>query len=247
MEKSLLKNAMLAVAVLTAILFVPSLSHAAPDLTCSGSFTGGVYGNVTVPPGDFCVLTGTRVLGNVTVQTGAAFGAEVGTTITGNLTAINCSSTFFFTGGVVVGGNLTITGCTAGSVSGALGSTSNPVLIGGNVTCNNNANACLFIGTNVGHNVTCDGNVDGCNLANDAIGSNLDCSGNLGFSGCTVVSDTIGANATLNNNLSQTPTGGIFVGKAYVAGNLSCSGNSTATSGGSNLVAKNKSGDCASF
>jgi hypothetical protein len=37
----------------------------APDLTCVGTFTGGVFDNVTVPPGGQCILIAVTVLGNV--------------------------------------------------------------------------------------------------------------------------------------------------------------------------------------
>ena len=44
---------------------VPSFSVSAPDMECVGVFPPGTYGNVTVPPGQFCFLRNSIVEGNV--------------------------------------------------------------------------------------------------------------------------------------------------------------------------------------
>ena len=44
---------------------VASLSVTAPDVECVGFFPPGTYGNVTVPPGQFCFLRNSVVTGNV--------------------------------------------------------------------------------------------------------------------------------------------------------------------------------------
>jgi hypothetical protein len=89
----------------------PGVAQAATT-TCTGVLSGYVPGNVVVPNGATCILTGADVAGNVTVQPGGALRADPGTypdALTPNFIRGNLSVTagrLAFCG--VIGGTVTL-------------------------------------------------------------------------------------------------------------------------------------------
>jgi hypothetical protein len=213
-----------ALAVAGALLIGPGAANTASDLSCNGTFTG-TYNNVTVPANGHCTLDNVRVLGNVTVKTNAQLLLEAlsgDSTVKGNVSANSCQEVNLEATGagfrVVVGGDLTIVGCTGG-FDGARGNSSAvppSMVIGGNVKCDNNDDDCAF--------------------DYNAVGKSLDCSGNFG---CTLQSDAVGNDVTVKNN--DGAGGSIFNGA--FAGNLTCSGNTPPAFATNTTVAGNRTGE----
>ena len=128
------------------VLAGSQVASTAPNYVCTTATVGGTYGNVTVPAGAHCSLDGTRVLGNVTVGTGASLDTSTNsadTTVAGNVSGKNCSYIDMESPNnghrTTVGGDLTITNCADGAFNGARGGVSaGPppnMLIGGKVNC----------------------------------------------------------------------------------------------------------------
>ena len=225
-----MKKALTAVVVLFgAFLAGSGVAQTASNYVCTTPTVGGTYQNVVVPAGASCSLDGTRVLGSVTVQTGATFGTTNNsgdTTVAGNITGKNCSSILLESPNnsnrTAVGGDLNIVNCTDGSFNGAQGGVSaGPppnMLIGGNVKC--------------------DGNPAGCVFDYAVIGKSLECNGNFD---CDLESDAVGHNVTINDSTSS-----MFIFNSIIGGNLACSGNSGPT-GADDTVAGTESGQCTGF
>jgi hypothetical protein len=163
----------------------------AADTTCPPNLVNTtVNGNLIVPAGQGCSMTGVTVTGNVQVQTnavltfpnslptstivgnvsvgtGASVGSFGGLTIDGNLDANQCLSVTL-NAPATVGGNVQIQYC---EDTGVIGSD-----IGGNVACNNSG--ICDIGTNkVNGNVAVNDNFS-AQVGNNTIGNNLECQGN---------------------------------------------------------------------
>jgi hypothetical protein len=221
-----MQKAAIAVLALVGALFIGAGSaQTAANFNCSGFSAGGTFNNVTVPANSSCTLDHTRVLGSITVKTNGQLLLESSSgdsTVAGNITANACNEVNLEATGagfrVVVGGNLTITGCTGG-FDGARGNSSAvppSMVIGGNVKCDNNDDDCAF-----------DYNSDG---------GNLDCSGNFG---CTLQSDAVAGDVTVKNNNGA---GGSLFNEA-IGGDLTCSGNTPPAFATNTTVAGNRSGE----
>ena len=219
------KALIVALALAGALLIGVGSAQTAADLSCNGAFTGMTYNNVVVPENGNCTLDHTRVLGNVTVKKNARllFEALTGdSTVHGNVSANACQEVNLETPGgsfrVVVGGDLTIVGCTSGfdGARGTQGMSPPTMTIGGNVKC--------------------DDNVDECAFDYNAVGKNLDCSGNFG---CTLQSDAVGGDVTVKNNDGA---GGSLFNDA-IGGDLKCAGNTPPAFATNTTVAGNRSGE----
>jgi hypothetical protein len=225
-----MKKAFILVLVFFGVVLAGSqVAYTAPNYVCTTPTVGGTYGNVTVPAGAHCSLDGTRVLGSVTVGTGASLDTSNNsgdTTVAGNVTGKNCSYIDMESPSnshrTAVGGDLTITNCSDGAFNGARGGVAaGPppnMLIGGKVNCSGNPSGCVFDYSVIGKDLTCNGNFD-----------------------CDLQSDAVGGNVTINNSTSS-----FFVFNSIIGGNLACAGNA-GPAGANNTVAGTKSGQCAAF
>jgi hypothetical protein len=268
-----MKNSFIAVAAISATLFIASRAAAGP-FACNGTFSGATYQDVVVPAGDTCTLSDTRITGNVTVQTGGSFfvntNTGLDTTIAGNVTGNHCSeidleSTSILSGRIVVGGNFSATNCTGGGFDGGRGSSFSPptppptLVIGGSVKCDNNPGGCVFDYAFIGGSFECSGNSSDCELETDAVGGNATLMGNgntqinggaiggnvscSGNSNCDLNSEAIGKSLTLTNNGT-----GSDVSNSAISGGINCTGNTGGVSDASpNTITGNKSGQCSAF
>jgi hypothetical protein len=215
-----MKNTILAVAAVAAALFIPCPAAGQDDLTCNSTYTGGTYGNVTVPPNDSCTLVNVRVVGNVTAGQdsslqilGGGPGGQGSSTIKGDVKVDDCYSFDLQAdttppGWIIVGGNLTINGCSQFVGIAGLGNLfEQNIVIGKNTKCNNGAS---------------------CNFAYAVFAGDFECSGNAG--NCGLYETSIGGNATFNNNL------GGFGLWGYIGGDLHCSGNAGVYNPGDSLI-----------
>lgn len=169
--------------LLMALLFGAALLGGAPmvraDTNCTGTLTGTINDNVTVPKGASCTIETATVSGNVQVSQGASLvidAYEEPSTIGGNVEADHCKFVLL-EGNVTVNGNLQIHQCTGTARNGFQGP---GIKIGGNFECHNNSGPCgAWLGK-------VDGNVqihnNGSGTASDislvTIGGNLECQQN---------------------------------------------------------------------
>jgi hypothetical protein len=186
------------------IMLGAALPAARADTTCTQEISGGtIYGNIVVPNGNTCVLSGVMVTGNVIVQANARLNIDpfalttivgnvifgAGTAIQmnlystaylivdGNVTANRCA--YIIMTSVTIGGNFSAQNCTgAPSGQGISGQPTNTT-VDGNFTCTGTAGACGLFGITVKGNVQIKNNGSGIVLSN-IIGGNLQCSGNTG-------------------------------------------------------------------
>ena len=172
-----MKTFTLAVALAAAALLGgPSAVRA--DTKCTGTLTGTINGNVTVPKGASCTIEIATVTGNVQVLQGATLLIQAYTepsTIGGNIEADHCKSALL-EGNVTVGGNLQIHQCT-GTANGFQGP---GIKIGGDFHCDNNSGPCIAWLGEVGGDVQVHQNSS--STASDislvTIGGNLECQQN---------------------------------------------------------------------
>jgi len=133
-----MKNLALTLAlVLTALVVSTAISRA--DTSCTNTLSGTIEGNVVVPSGASCTLSDVTVTGGVQVLQNASLTVDATqqpVTINGNVLATNCAFALL-EGGVSVGGNVQIQGCS--QQSGFVGP---GIKIGGNFQCQNNSGAC---------------------------------------------------------------------------------------------------------
>jgi hypothetical protein len=226
-----MKRSGIAVAAVAVALLLGTGAAAATDLVCTTTSSGGTWHNVVVPAGASCTLENTRVTGNVTVQTGGTLlvtDLAGDSTIAGDVKADGCNFVELessLSNRIVVGGNVTIQNCSSGFNGGQGDSSRVPpgsILIGGNVKCSNNSDACVFDYFN--------------------ISGNLECSGN--GQGCVVNSNAIGKNVTINNNQGV----GVVIDNSAIGGDVKCSGNAFApTPVTPDTIAGTKSGQCSAF
>lgn len=127
---------------LSPALFAGISPARADNVTCTGTMTGVIKGNVVVPDGASCTLgsayTGADVSGNVSVGHNASLlvaARQYPSTIAGNVQANQCTSALL-DGAVTVGGNVEIAQCTQPSGFAGPG-----VKISGNFECHNNSGA----------------------------------------------------------------------------------------------------------
>jgi hypothetical protein len=127
MRRSLVAATIAGVIALTGAVLVPGTAQAAADLTCQGGFfnpASGTYNNVFVPSAangsNFCFLNGATVLGNVTVETGAAL-LVANTTIARNFVSVGAGTA---TGGSGLTFSVVMCGTTVGRTVLITGSSS---------------------------------------------------------------------------------------------------------------------------
>jgi hypothetical protein len=208
--------------VLVALVSVAAALTTAGIAAAGGTACTGTLGAVTVddnlvvPAGAQCVLKGTHVTGNVTVQAGADPGQ--GLTVNTNAT--------------IDGNVMTQTGRST-SVQDST--------IGGNYKCNQ----CFYAdlnGSTVGGNFQDNGLMDGIFASNNTIGGNVEIHTSLGGGpavGFSLDSNSVGGNFQFSNNSG----GPIDISANTIKGNLLCQGNTPDPTGSGN-AAKMKQGQC---
>src|SRR5262249_38991201 len=135
-----MKTVMLALALAVAALF-GSVSTVRADTNCTGTLTGMINGNVTVPKDGSCTIEIATVTGNVKVLQGASLIIQAynePSNIGGNVEADHCKSALL-QGNMTVGGYLQIQQCTGKADNGFQGP---GIKIGGNFECHNNSGSC---------------------------------------------------------------------------------------------------------
>jgi len=245
-----------AVVLFASLGMVVAPSARAQVTSCSGVLTGStIHRNVFVPDGATCLLHDVTVVGNVLVGSNAALQLGADTNIGGNILADSCnyveevSLTGVAPQPIIIGGNLEINNCTVG---GSLGSSPGgfpSFTVRGNLSCENNGNACVLDGAEIGGNARFI-NDQAVNVFNATIGSNLTVSDNRSANAtdevAAVAGDNVGGNVAVNNNI----TGIVLVGGNVIGGNLRCVGNSQQPSddnSGPNTVNGHKLGQCSSL
>lgn len=244
---------------LLAITNAPAAA-AANDLVCTGAVNSGTYGNVTVPAGNSCQLGGSVVVQGDFAATGAVDVVVSGATIEGNVTIEQSTgSVVILNSDTTVRGNVEVTDNTVEDVVLVGSAASGGVMIDGNVEITGNrasavaANASTF-GRNVSitHNTTTDVVQVACNVftrGNVDVSSNI-ATGEFGLielvSDCTAsglpLGGEVNGNITMTENVatyvalgaSYTPKNVefshntaelTFVGGLVVGRNLTCTGN----------------------
>ena len=164
---------------LAAAALLGGASTVRADTNCTGTLTGTVKGNVTVPKDASCTIEIATVTGNLKVSQGAslmiaAYGEP--STIGGNVEADHCK--FVLLGGnVTVGGNLQIHQCTGTANNGFQGP---GVKISGDFECHNNSGPCRAWLGEVDGNVQIhnNGSITASDISLVTIGGDLQCKNN---------------------------------------------------------------------
>ena len=168
---------------LLAITNAPAAA-AANDLVCTGEVSSGTYGNVTVPAGNSCQLSGSVVVQGHFVATGAVDVVVSGATIEGNVRIEQSTgSAVVLNRDTTVGGNLEIADNTVEDVILVGSTNTGGVTIVGNVEITGNtaeavvANASTFMrNVSITHNAATDAVQVDCNVFT---GGNVDLSANI--------------------------------------------------------------------
>lgn len=188
--------------------------------TCNGVYGGIFPGNLTVLPGQNCVIVSGGVTGNVQLNGGnlTLSNAQVG----GSL-QINGGGMFSLGPGLVIGHDLQISNLRSGAGSNQVCGT----MVQGNLQIQDNASVVLVGAPSA--SPACAGNIVGMNLT---VWNN---------SGAT----TVDGNTVSGNLQDQNNKGATQVFSNVVGNDLQCYGNASITGGGN--TAKFKQGQCAAF
>lgn len=222
-------TAIIAPLLATAVLSLSGAAGAATTVCGVTDLPPVLAGNVLVPADTYCVIDGVSISGNVTVQPGGKItirASSSDTRIGGNVRATGCDFAEVLNSAgshrIVIGGHVSIRGCTGIVSSGCDGSSTaappGSVLIGGNFTCAESAAANCVL--------------DSCTVA-----GNVDCSRN--DPGCFILSSSIGGSVKANDNAP----GGLLLNDNLVGGDVKCDGNA-GIGGGGNTAGGTKSGQC---
>ena len=205
------------------LLAVPTVS-AAETLDCVGEFTGTHDGNLRVPSGEFCIIIGAEVTGNVLVEDGALGFHSHGSIIGKNVIVEGVQLDVRILNSEV-GGYVDIANSGNAGTIGAICASE----IGGNVRFTNNAGVYALGATGFG----------GVCPEGDVIGGNLIIEDNAAH--FVIRGEEVGRNLQLMNN-----TGGATLIANQVEKNLNCEGNVPPPAGAGN-VAERKKGQCANL
>jgi len=179
-----------------------------------------VTGNVTVNPGGSLVLNGATVIGNVRSTGASSITLEQGSSIHGNL-EVKGATNVTIEGGSSVAGNVQVTG--AGNVTIEGGSS-----VGGNVQISGASTVTIEGGSSVGGNVQIDGALGNVDVAYSTVKGNIQVQN--GAACLAIRGDKVGGNLQVRNNSpSVTCTGGIVVEEDTVRGNVQVQNSVAAT------------------
>jgi hypothetical protein len=194
-----------------------------PPTACSGAFTGTTLGNLVVPSGDFCIILGATIGGNVLVSPGAIGFHSHHSTIDGSVLS---PGPIVFDVRVLdstVGHDVLVAQMRAGTAGGICRST-----IGDNVILENDAgfmnvgsgfpfDVCPFptSGNHIGGNLIVDDNSGGNTILNNTVDGSLLVNENTSFE--DLFDNLIGHTLECNDNTpppsSVANTAGNFVGQ----------------------------------
>ena len=214
---------LLAVLALAVTATAGTAQAAGPPTQCSGAFTGTTPGNLTVPSGDFCIIIGASIGGNVLVSPGAIGFHSHHSTINGSVLS---PGPIVFDVRVLdstVGHNVLVGQMRAGTAGGICRST-----IGDNVILENNAgfmnvgsgfpfDVCPFptSGNHIGGNLIVDDNSGGNTIINNTVDGSVLVNDNTNFE--DIFDNLIGHTLECNDNTpppsSAANTASNFVGQ----------------------------------
>ncbi len=223
---------------LLAITNAPAAA-AANDLVCTGEVSSGTYGNVTVPAGNSCQLSGSVVVQGHFVATGAVDVVVSGATIEGNVRIEQSTgSAVVLNRDTTVGGNLEIADNTVEDVILVGSTNTGGVTIVGNVEITGNtaeavvANASTFMrNVSITHNAATDAVQVDCNVFT---GGNVDLSANIAtnegglielVSNCTVFGLPLGGEVNGNITMTENVATYVVLGASYTPKNVEFSHN----------------------
>lgn len=220
---------------------LPAAAHAAgpPNLQCNGTYSGGMYANVIVPPNGNCDLSNTTVMGNVTALSGSSLTLDFSSaksSVGGNV-AVGSNVAFALSQGWTVGGTITgqgasILGITGGTTHDILSTGTGDLFVSGaTVKGNLVANQTQGFGV-IGSNPVITGNVTINASANSVSEFDLE-------------SQLVNGNVSVTNNNTQ-----IEIFFNTIRESLACTGNSPApddNQGDGNYVQGHQLGQCAGF
>ena len=155
-------------ASLAASMIGVSGSAFAEETPCTGAIGAVALDNIFVPDGATCMLTGTRLNGNIVVGTAATLQATR-VTVNGSIQAEGANR-------VVVQGNSTVGGSVQ-IVQGSMASIDR-VRINGDLMFDSNSGALAATRNNIGGNLQAFQNTGGLRIANNFIKGNLQCKEN---------------------------------------------------------------------
>lgn len=181
----------------------PLMASGGKPIECPGLFTGVAPGNLVVPEGQFCIIIGATVGGNVQVESGAIGFHSHNSTIEGS---VHSPGPIVFDVRVLdsqVGHNVDIRRTRSGTAGGICRSD-----IGGNVTLKDNAGS-MNVGIGFPFDVCTAGNT---------IHGNVHVDDNTGVIG--INNNTVDQSVHVNGN-----TGAITILRNTIAHTLECNGN----------------------
>ena len=225
-----MRRAAFALAVLASVavtLTTAGITSAGQTTMCTTTLGPIMVGNLAVPAGAVCVLDGTRVAGNVTVQSGNGT-VESGGVLTTTTASVGVGPTI--NGNVIVEAD----GIAVLRVS---------ALVKGNYQCNQCSYADLH-GATVKGNFQDNGMLEGAFLDGGTIGGNLEIVNSFGGTfGFSVSGFSVGGNLLFEGNLGEPSS---VISTNTIKGNLRCDGNTPPPTGAGNS-AKQKLGQCATL
>jgi hypothetical protein len=224
MERTAKRSALLLAILAVALTATVGTARAGgPPTPCSGAFTGTTHGNLVVASGDFCIILGATIEGNVLVSPGAIGFHSHGSTIDGSVLS---PGPIVFDVRVLdstVGHDVLVAQMRAGTAGGICRST-----IGDNVILESNAgfmnvgsgfpfDVCPFptSGNHIGGNLIVDENSGGNTILNNTVDGNVLVNDNTSFE--DILDNRIGHTLACNDNIpppsSAANTAGNFVGQ----------------------------------
>ncbi len=227
--------------------------------SCDGTYNGNFNGNLTVMNGQACILVGSSVTGNITLNGGSL--AISYSAIGGNV-QVQGGGIFSIGPSTAIGGNLQIQNIPVGTGQSQICGTTvrgdlqiqndaAPVLIGaaapascagnqvgGNLTIQSNTATVSAVGNTVSNNLTVQNNSAATTINGNFVTGNLQDQNNT-------AATTINGNIVTGNLQDQNNTAGTEVFGNIVGNNLQCQQNSPITGGGN--AAGQKQGQCTAF
>jgi hypothetical protein len=162
----------------------------AQDMACTGTLQDvAIVGDLVVPTGASCLLSSVTVTGNVWVEPAASLDA-VEATVWGSLQAYQCNYVHLHGySRIYVAGNVDIEQCTGSTTnSNQLAFGSFFIIVGGNLTCDQNLMPCSPRYSSISGNVQVTNNGGGpSQVYGNMIGGYLVCSGNAAVSATQAV------------------------------------------------------------
>ena len=214
---------LLAVLALTASVTAGMSQAGGPPTQCSGAFTGTTQGNLVVPSGEFCIIIGASIGGNVLVSPGAIGFHSHHSTIDGSVLS---PGPIVFDVRVLdstVGHDVSVAQMRAGTAGGICRST-----IGDNVILKNNAgfmnvgsgfpfDVCPFStsGNHIGGNLILDDNSGGNTFNNNTVDGSVLINDNTNFEDSfeNVIAHTFECNGNTPPPVGVGNTASNFVGQ----------------------------------